>query len=107
MEENDEGNNPTEERPTPEVAQLLKILELQSAGRQRPHARANPLQASSFRYGSLVVIVVFAFGSLGLLEWFLSSLPKPHHPIAASPTPAAGQVVKSGSAAAPMENPNR
>jgi hypothetical protein len=97
MEENDKPNNPTEETPAPEVAQLLKILELQSAARQRSPARVNLLQGDSFRYGSLVVIVVFTFGSLGLLEWFLSSLPKPHHPASASPAPGAAQIVKTGS----------
>jgi len=107
MDENDKANNPDEETPAPEVAQLLKILELQSAARQRRGAPANPLQSSSFRYGSLVAITIFAFGSLGMLEWFLSSLPKPPHQLSGPPALSAPQVLKTGSAApAPKGNPN-
>jgi hypothetical protein len=107
MDENDEPNKPTEETPTPEVAQLLKILELQSAARQRRAAPTNPLQSTSFRYGSLVIITVFAFGSLGILEWFLSALPKPARQITGPPALPAAQIVKTGSAApAPVWKPN-
>jgi hypothetical protein len=96
MDENDEPNNPARETPAPEVEKLLKILELQSAGRRRPALAPS----SSFRYGSLLAIAIFAFGSLGMLEWFLSSLPKPH-PVPAPP----GQPVKTGTAAGTPKNP--
>jgi hypothetical protein len=109
MDENDELNNPTGETPTPEVAQLLKILEIQSAARQRRAAPANPLQSSSFRYGSLVIITVLAFGSLGMLEWFLSALPKPatqidgpltlRGPLTGPPSLPPASIVKTGTAA--------
>jgi hypothetical protein len=96
MDENDEPNKPTDGTPAPEVAQLLKILEIQSAAQHRRAAAGNPLQTSSFRYGSLLVIVIFTFGSLGLMEWFLSSLPKPAHTTSSLATP---QPVKTGTAA--------
>jgi hypothetical protein len=89
MEENDDPNKPPAEPPTPDVAHLLKILDLQAA--QRPRRQPTSFQAPAFRYGALIAIVVFAFASLGFLEWFLSQLPKPPHPAAPSPTPAHAQ----------------
>jgi hypothetical protein len=92
MDENEDANKPKLEKPTPEVAQLLKILEVQSAARRGRHA-PSLFQVPAFRYGILVVIVVLTFGSLALLEWFLSQLPRPAHssPLAspAQSTPAA------------------
>jgi hypothetical protein len=89
MEENDDLNKPPEEPPTPDVARLLKILDLQAA--QRPRREPSAMQAPAFRYGILIAIVVFAFGSLGILEWLLSQIPRPAHPPAASPSPAHAQ----------------
>ena len=84
MEENPDPNKPPAGPPTPDVAQLLKILDIQaSARRQRRVPAQSALHAPAFRYGILIAIVVFAFGSLGILEWFLSQLPKPSHPPAA------------------------
>jgi hypothetical protein len=80
MEENADPNKPHSEPPTPDVAQLLKILDIQaSARRERRGAAQSALQTPAFRYGVLIAIVVFAFGSLGILEWFLSQLPRPSH----------------------------
>ena len=86
-------SKPDPETPTPEVAQLLKLLELQAAamrqhGRQRT-GKASAFQGASFRYGSLILIVVFALGSVAAMEWMLSQLPKPpaHAPPAASVSP--------------------
>jgi hypothetical protein len=74
-------NKPAGEPPTPEVAELLRLLEVQAAARrQRRVAAPSRLGAGSFRYGSLIIIVCFAFGSLGLLEWLLSQMPRPAHP---------------------------
>jgi hypothetical protein len=96
MEENADPNKPPAEPPTPEVAQLLKMLEFQANARRQRHAPApSPFQTDSFRYGILIAIVVFALGSLGVLEWLLSQIPKPAHPAGAVPsalsTPAGGQ----------------
>ncbi len=94
MEGNEHPNKPSDEPPTPEVAQLLKIIEIQvAAERARRKGPPAALQGASFRYGSLIIIVVFTFGSLGLLEWFLSQLPKQARSIA-TPPPA----LKSGTA---------
>jgi len=75
----DSTNKPAPEAPAPEVAQLLKMLELQTAAarRERRSAAAGGLQGTPFRYGSLAAILLFAFGSVGLMEWFVSQLPRP------------------------------
>jgi hypothetical protein len=87
MEENADPNKPPLEPPTPEVAQLLKMLDLQaSARRQRRAPAPSAFQTDSFRYGILIAIVVFALGSLGALEWLLSQMPKPAHPAGAVPS---------------------
>ena len=78
MEENANANKPTGDEPTSEVARLLKMLETQRAA--RPERGPSGLQTPAFRYGALVAIAVFGFGSLGLLEWFLSQIAKPWHP---------------------------
>jgi hypothetical protein len=98
MEENDAIKPPAEE-PTPEVARLLKILEMQRAAhRERGLRTPSAMQTPAFRYGMLIVIAVFAFGSLGVLEWVLSQIARPGHTgTAATPqestlgTPAKGQ----------------
>jgi hypothetical protein len=88
MDERPDPSKPAPEEPTPEVAQLLRLIELQTAAqRERRSGAPKPLQGVSFRYGSLVVIIVFALGSVGLMEWVLSQLPKPPQP-AASVAPA-------------------
>ena len=71
----------------PEAAQLLKMLESQTAAQRGRRQMAAPagLRSDAFRYGSLIAIVVFGLGSIGLMEWFLSQLPKPPHPAAAVP----------------------
>jgi hypothetical protein len=82
-------NKPPGEPPTPEVAELLRLLEVQAAARrERRVAAPSPFGTGSFRYGSLIIIVLFAFGSLGLLEWLLSQMPRPAHATGTA-TPAA------------------
>jgi len=83
-------SKPDSETPTPEVAQLLKMVDLQAAAlRQRHAGPPKALQGASFRYGSLVLIVVFALGSIAAMEWMLSQLPKPMHS-SAPPANASG-----------------
>jgi hypothetical protein len=80
MDESDDPNKPSGEPPTPEVAELLRILEAQTAARRQRHLPTPSVFGSgTFRYGALIVIVVFAFGALGLLEWLLSQMPRPAH----------------------------
>jgi hypothetical protein len=102
MDESADPTKPEPDPPTQEAAQLLRLLEIQSAARRQKHTvAASPFQGDSFRYGSLVVIVVLGLGSVGLMEWFLSQLPRPAQRAAAAPaasaTPAA-TFAKSGSA---------
>jgi hypothetical protein len=77
----DENAHPTKqnpEPPTPEVDELVRLLEIQAAAqRNRRGATPKGLQGVSFRLGSLIVIVVFALGSIGVMEWMISQLPKP------------------------------
>ena len=89
----DESAQPSKldaETPTPEVAQLLKLLDLQAAAlREQRTGKVRTIRGDSFRYGSLLLIVIFAVGSVAAMEWMLSQLPKsPHPPPAASVTPA-------------------
>jgi hypothetical protein len=86
MNKDPDTTKPGQPEPTPEVDKLLKILEIQSAATR---FRPSPLHSNSFRYGTLVAIVVIAFGSLGILEWVLSQMPKPAHPAASGNTPVA------------------
>jgi len=87
MKESGHPTNSTGVPTTPEMDQLLNTLELQAAALRRRSARAGgALQSTAFRYGSLVAIIIFAFGSLGVLEWLLSQMPKPARP---AETPAA------------------
>lgn len=93
----DESAHPTQpelEPPTPEIAQLLKVLDLEAAAqRERRGALPPVLKGASFRYGSLIAIVVFTFGSIAMMEWMISQLPKPAHRAAApaaSATPSGG-----------------
>ena len=80
MDDSAHRNKPDSETPTPEVAQLLKMLDLQTTGLRQSRAKLHKtLQGDSFRYGSLVLIVVFALGSVAVMEWMLSQLPKPAH----------------------------
>jgi hypothetical protein len=83
MDESAHLNKPQVEPTTPEMAQLLKLLEAQTeALRLRQGARRGVRDKSSFRYGGLIAIAIFGFGSLGMLQWFLSQIPKPVHPVA-------------------------
>ncbi len=89
MDESDHANKPPGEPPTPEVAELLRMLELQTAARrERLLTTPSRFGTGTFRYGSLIIIVLFALGSLGLLEWVLSQIPKPARAAGAA-TPAA------------------
>jgi len=85
----DENGHPTKpgpDSPTPEVARLLKLLEIQSESRRsRLPVIPSGLHGDSFRYGSLIVIVVFALGSVWFMEWMVSQLPRPRHPAGAAP----------------------
>jgi hypothetical protein len=102
----DESRNATSSpaaSTTPGVEELLKVIEAQTAARRgRRRAAANPLQSSTFRYGSLVAIAVFAFGSLGMLEWFLSSVPRPAH---VAPQAAPRQVAPGPEPAGAFQSP--
>ena len=90
MDESADPSKAVAESPTPEVAQLLRLLEMQTAAqRERRTALPKSLQGSAFRYGSLVIIVVFAIGSIALMEWVISQLPKPSAPVAPASAPAA------------------
>jgi len=83
MDESAHPNKPDPEPPTPEVDQLLKMIELQTeAHRVRRGGAPAPFQSVSFRWGSIVVVVIFALGSIGVMEWILSQLPKPAAPAA-------------------------
>ena len=85
MDESDHPNNQSLEPPTPEVAQLLRMLEVQREALRGRHPERGPkglqggsgLQGVSFRWGSIAVIVIFALGSIGVMEWIVSQLPKP------------------------------
>jgi len=99
MDESDHANKPPGEPPTPEVAELLRSLELQAAARrERRVAAPSRFGTGSFRYGSLIIIVLFALGSLGLLEWLLSQIPRPAHPMGTAP--AAALAAPGGTASA-------
>jgi hypothetical protein len=91
MDESDDTNKPEPAPPTPEVAQLLKLIEMQTAAqRDRLAAMPRAYRSNSFRYGSLIVIVVFALGSVAAMEWMISQLPKVSQPAAAqAATPGA------------------
>ena len=82
----------------PEVAQLLKLLELQAAAARSDRRAAMPrvFQGVSFRYGSLIVIVLFAFGSVGLMEWMLSQLPRPAHSTGTALPSISGSAARTG-----------
>jgi hypothetical protein len=100
MDESAHANKPDPEPPTPEVAQLLKLIELQTAAQRSRHAgRPTIFEGVSFRYGSLIVIVVFALGSVGIMEWVLSQLPRPVHSI------PAGMALPGGKSGAVASNP--
>jgi len=89
MDESAHRSKPDPEPPAPDLAQLLKLLELQTAARRdRRHALPRALQGDCFRYGSLILITIFAMGSVVFMEWFISQFPKPVHPAAAAGTPA-------------------
>ncbi len=94
MDESTHRNKPDPEPPTPEVDQLLKLLEVQAAARrgERPAPLSIPFQGVSFRYGSLVVIILFCLGSVAAMEWMVSQLPRPVHTL-----PPAVLAAKSGS----------
>jgi hypothetical protein len=100
MDEGADRNKADPETTTPEVDRLLKMLELQAAARQS--GRMGPpgmLRGIPFRYGSLIIIVIFTAASLGALEWILATLPKPvHRPGAAAVAATPGvEAVKSES----------
>ena len=97
MDESPDPNKPQPGPPAPDVDQLLKMLSAQTAARRErrlPAPRA--LQTPSFRYGVLIAIVVFTFGSLGLLDWLLSEIPRPAHPAGTAPASIAPPAAKTG-----------
>jgi hypothetical protein len=99
MAENTHFNHSPSDPPTPAMTELLKMIEAQTAAR-RAHRRpaGAPFRSTSFRYGSLIAIAVFAFGSFGVLEWLLAQMPKPGHSPAATPHPEMSTAaVKNGS----------
>ena len=101
MDESDHTTKPAEQPPTPEVAQLLKIIELQTqAQRDRLAAMPQAYRGSSFRYGSLIAIVIFAVGSIGAMEYVISQLPKPAQPATISGPPIGLPVAKTAKPAA-------
>ena len=78
MDENTDPSKQPADTPTPEVEQLLRILEAQRmARRERGMPAPAGFQGVTFRWGSIAVIIVFALGSVGLMEWMVSQLPKP------------------------------
>jgi hypothetical protein len=105
MDESANATRPGPETPTPQinqlnqvdqVAQLLRLIELQAAAeRNRRPLMPVSLRGVSFRWGSLIAIIIFAIGSVIVMEWMLSQIPRPPaHPA------NAGQVSTAGSAAA-------
>jgi hypothetical protein len=88
MDESAHPSKPDPETPTPEVAQLLKLLDLQSAARRGPRGLApKGIQGDCFRYGSLIAIVIFALASVWVMEWMVCQLPKPKAAVHTSSTP--------------------
>ena len=87
----DESAHPTKPTPatqTPEVEQLLRLIELQTAAqRERRLGVPSALQGASFRWGSLIGIIIFAIGSVVMMEWMVSQMPKPAG-VATSAAPA-------------------
>jgi hypothetical protein len=100
MDQSDHTTKPEAAPPTPEVAQLLKLIEMQTAAqRDRLAALPKAYRSNSFRYGSLVIIVVFALGSVAVMEWMISQLPKGNQPAAvqaANPGAISGKNANSG-----------
>lgn len=84
MDENSEPTKPSAETPTTEVAQLMKILDAQRGIRLEHSEGQGMPRGDAFRYGSLVVIVVFAFGSVMVMDWMVTQLPRPAHTGAAA-----------------------
>jgi len=101
MDESDHTTKPAEQPPTPEVAQLLKIIELQTqAQRDRLAALPQVYRGASFRYGSLIGIVIFAIASVVAMEYVLSQLPKPGQMIAMPKPPIGAPAAKTANPAA-------
>ena len=96
MHESDDSTKPDAAPPTPEVAQLLKIIEMQTAAqRERLAAMPKAYRSNSFRYGSLIAIVVFAIGSVGAMEWIISQLPKANERAVVQPAVVGGIPAKN------------
>jgi len=114
MDENPDPTKPEAEEPTPEVARLLKLIELQTAairsrGEQGGRGSVLPkaFRGVSFRYGSLILIVVFAFGSVAVMEWLVSQIPRPAHSSAAVPPSLSTPGAKTGNPSpVPQEKPD-
>jgi len=86
MDEKADPTRPTLEQPTPEVAQLLRLLELQSAARrERQPLVPKSFHGATFRWGSLIAIIIFAIGSIVVMEWMLAQLPRPVSHAAVTP----------------------
>ncbi|MGA3171215.1 MAG: hypothetical protein ABSE62_09385 [Chthoniobacteraceae bacterium] len=101
MDESDHTTKPAQEPPTPEVAQLLKMIEFQTqAQRDRLAALPRAYRGSSFRYGSLIGIVIFAIGSIVAMEYVVSQLPKPGQRMAIPGPPIGLPAAKTANPAA-------
>jgi hypothetical protein len=88
MDENKEPTKPAAGQPTPEVDQLIKMLELQTALQRSKRAGMPAMpQGMSFRWVSIVAVLIFALGSVAFMEWMISQLPKPPGSGAANVTP--------------------
>ena len=87
MDESANATRPGPETPTPQlnqlnqvdqVAQLLRLIELQAAEeRNRQPLMPLSLRGVSFRWGSLIAIIIFAIGSVTVMEWMVSQIPRP------------------------------
>ena len=77
MNENADVIQKDADAPTPDVTRLLQVLEAQAAALNKSAGPNKGLRGASFRYGSLIAIVVFALGSVAIMEWMISQLPKP------------------------------
>ena len=87
MEKDGDPNSPTPPTPEVDAERLLKALEIQMAAkRARPEAVSSDYNLVSFRYWSLIVIVVGTLVSVAIMEYFVSQLPRPRH---AQPAPSA------------------
>lgn len=106
MDERAERTKPLGAQPAPDMEQLLRMLEAQrTAGKGKAGAAAG-FRHPMVRYGALAGIVVFALGSVGLMEMFLSQIQRPVRTGAISPA-LPGTAMQTGtSSAASQQKPS-